>query len=102
MMKKTIVCGLLAMVGVVSASAEEFPLTFRIIPPKDVFAFPGGYGASAQLRLVKPDKLKKEPKAVSRHPLYGKRARGPAAPPGWCVWTNPRATAKATTSSWWT
>jgi len=34
-------------------------------------AFPCGYGSYGQLRLAKPAKLKKEPKAVSRRPLYG-------------------------------
>jgi hypothetical protein len=59
------------MAAVVAASAEDFPLTFRTIPAKDVMAFPGGYGTSAQLKLVKPARLNAEPKAVSGHPLYG-------------------------------
>ncbi|MCX6927290.1 MAG: hypothetical protein NT154_29410 [Verrucomicrobia bacterium] len=71
MIKTTFVCGLMTMAVLATASAEEFPLTFRTIPAKDVMSFPGGYGASGQLRLVKPAGLKKEPKAVSRHPLYG-------------------------------
>jgi hypothetical protein len=66
------------MAAVVTASAEDFPLTFRTIAAKDVMAFPGGYGTSAQLRLVKPARLKKEPKAVSRHPLYGECGGTPA------------------------
>ncbi len=70
MIKRIAVCGLLAVAAVASASAEEFALTFRTIPGKDVMAFTGGYGVGAQLRLVKPPKLKNEPKAVSRHPLY--------------------------------
>jgi hypothetical protein len=70
-MKTTFVCGLMAMATVVAASGEDFPLTFHTIPPKDVIAFPGGYGTFAQLRLVKPAQLKQEPKAISQHPLYG-------------------------------
>ena len=70
MIKPTFVCGLVAMVAVVPASAEEFPLTFQTIPAKDVMDFPGGYGVSGPLHLAKPAKVKNEPKAVSRHPLY--------------------------------
>ena len=70
MFRPTFVCGLVAIVAVVTASAEEFPLTFRTIPAKDVIAFPGGYGVSGSLHLAKPAKVKNEPKAVSRHPLY--------------------------------
>ena len=61
----------MAMAAVVTASAEDFPLTFRTIPAKDVMTFPGGYGTYGQLRLAKPERLKREPKAVSRRPLYG-------------------------------
>jgi hypothetical protein len=71
MIRPTFVCGLAALAAIVTASAGDFPLTFQTIPAKDVMAFPGGYGVSAQLRLVKPKTLKKEPKAVSRRPLYG-------------------------------
>jgi hypothetical protein len=71
MMKMTVACGLLAMAGIVSASAEEFPLTFRTIPAKDVLAFPGGMGASMQLRPERPESLRREPRALSQHPLYG-------------------------------
>ncbi len=60
----------MAATAVVTVSAEEFPLTFHTIAAKDVQAFPGGYGVFGQLRLIKPGKLEKEPKAVSRHPLY--------------------------------
>ena len=81
MIRPTFVCGLIAVAAVATASAEDFPLTFRTIAPKDVMAFPGGYGAMGQLRLAKPAKLKKEPKAVSGHPLYGEcgEADGAAA-----------------------
>src|ERR1035441_10707786 len=74
MFRPTFVCGLVAIVAVVTASAEEFPLTFRTIPAKDVIAFPGGYGVSGSLHLAKPAKVKNEPKAVSRHPLYAERS----------------------------
>ena len=71
MLRTTLVCGLIAVAAVATASADDFPLTFHTIAAKDVMAFPGGYGAMGQLRLAKPAKLAKEPKAVSPHPLYG-------------------------------
>ena len=70
-MRSTIVLGLVAMAAAAAASAEDYPLTFKTIPAKDVMAFPGGYGIYGQLRLAKPARLNKEPKAISRHPLYG-------------------------------
>ena len=71
MMRPTFICGLIAVAAVATASAEDFPLTFRTIPAKDVMAFPGGSGSGGSLQVAKPTKLKKEPKAMSRHPLYG-------------------------------
>ncbi len=71
MIRPTFVCALVAMAAVVTAPGEEFPLTFRTIPALEVMDFPGGYGSYGQLRLVKPAKVNKEPKAVSRRALYG-------------------------------
>jgi hypothetical protein len=71
MNRPTFVCGLIAVAAVATASAEDFPLTFKVIPAKDVMAFPGGSGNNGSLQSGKPTKLKKEPKAMSRHPLYG-------------------------------
>ena len=65
------ICGALALAAAATASAEDFPLTFRTIPARDVMSFSGGYGVYGQLRVEKPAKLRKEPKAMSRHPLYG-------------------------------
>src|ERR1035441_10535602 len=65
------VCVALARAVAGTISAEDFPLTFRTIPAKDVMSFPGGYGVYGQLRVEKPARLRKEPKAMSRHPLYG-------------------------------
>jgi hypothetical protein len=75
------ICGALALAAAATASAEDFPLTFRTIPAKDVMSFPGGYGVYGQLRVEKPARLRKEPKAMSRHPLYGEcrdTSTGPA------------------------
>ncbi len=79
MIKPTFICGLVAIVAVLAASAEEFPLTFRTIPAKDVMAFPGGYGVSGPLHLAKPANVTKEPRAVSRHPLYAECRETPTA-----------------------
>jgi len=75
-MKTTFVCGLLAIGAIATASAEEFPLTFRTIPAAEVVAFPGSYGAMAQLRQAKPAKLRREPKPASNHALYGDGREG--------------------------
>jgi hypothetical protein len=71
MNKLITIIGALAVGAAATASGEDFPLTFRTIPAKDVMSFPGGSGTYGQLGLAKPNKLKKEPKAVSRHALYG-------------------------------
>jgi hypothetical protein len=63
--------GAVVMAAAATASGEDFPLTFRTIPAKDVMSFPGGSGTYGQLGLDRPAKLRKEPKAFSRHPLYG-------------------------------
>ena len=83
MMRPTFVCGLMAVAAVVAASAEDFPLTFRTI------AGQGRSGLPRRLRRdrrscgwSKPAKLKKEPKAVSRHPLYGE-CRETTTGPAW-------------------
>ena len=72
--------GALAVAAAATASGEDFPLTFRTIPAKDVMSFPGGSGTYGQLGLAKPAKLRKEPKAMSRHPLYGVCRDTPAGP----------------------
>ena len=54
MIKPTFVCGLVAIAAVVAASGEDFPLTFRTIPAKDVMSFPGGSGTYGQLELARP------------------------------------------------
>src|ERR1035437_6542110 len=71
MFRPTFVCGLVAVAVVVTVTAEDFPLTFRTIPAKEVMSFPGGSGTYGQLATAQPAKLRKEPKAKSRHPLYG-------------------------------
>src|ERR1035441_3480995 len=71
MNKLITIIGALAIGATASVSGEDFPLTFRTIPAKDVMSFSGGSGTYGQVGLAKPAKLRKEPKAMSRHPLYG-------------------------------
>ena len=80
MIRPAILCSLLAMAVIVTTSGEEFPLTFQTIPAKDVMSFPGGSGTYGQLGLSKPGRLLKEPKAMSRHPLYGVCRGTPSGP----------------------
>jgi hypothetical protein len=71
LMKSTFICALAAMAVVVTVSAEEFPLIFRTIPAQDVLTFPNGAGSAALMKPERPATLRQEPKAISRHPLYG-------------------------------
>jgi len=76
MMRSRSIWALAAGAAVATASAADFPLTFRTIPAKDVMAFPGGSGVYGMLQLSKPAAIKKEPKAVSAHVLYGQCREG--------------------------
>src|ERR1019366_7381919 len=80
MNKLIIIIGALAMGATASVSGEDFPLTFRTIPAKDVMSFSGGSGTYGQVGLAKPAKLRKEPKAMSKHPLYGVCRDNPSGP----------------------
>lgn len=71
MTRPTFVCALVMLAVGLAASAADFPLAFRTIPAQDVMSFPGNVGNFGQLRLDKPAGLKREPKAISQHPLYG-------------------------------
>ena len=80
MNKLITIIGALAVGAAATASGEDFPLTFRTIPAKDVMSFPGGSGTYGQVGQAKPAKLRKEPKAMSRHPLYGVCRDTPTGP----------------------
>ena len=71
MIRRNCISLLAVLGGIVTAAAGDFPLTFRTIPAKDVMAFGGGSGSYGMLSLTKPAEVKKEPKAVSAHALYG-------------------------------
>jgi hypothetical protein len=80
MMSPALVGGVAAVAAVLTAAAEDFPLKFETIPAKDVLAFPGGSGTYGRLLLVKPAKIKTEPRAVSQRPLYGECRELPSGP----------------------
>lgn len=53
------------------APAKEFPLQLEKMTATKAFACPGGSMIGTTLATQKPKSLKEEPKAVSKHPLYG-------------------------------
>jgi len=63
-------CGAMALVMAGTAVGEDFPLTLRTIPAKDVVSFPGNTGTYGLLKQSKPARLKKEPKAMSSKAFY--------------------------------
>jgi hypothetical protein len=80
MIRSTFVVAIGLALGLAPVAAEDFPLEYQPIPPKDVMSFPGGYGVYAQLRLAKPKGIKAEPKPVSKRPIYGECRQGSASP----------------------
>ena len=71
MIRPAILCSLLAMAVIVTTSGEEFPPHIPNHSREGRNSFPGGTSTYGQLGLSKPGRLLKEPKAMSRHPLYG-------------------------------
>lgn len=71
MKNKLLIMGAVLMTLPGFARAAEFPLEFKTINPGEVMAFPGGSGISALALPRKPAEIRKEPAAVSSHPLYG-------------------------------
>ncbi len=53
------------------ATAETYPLSFKAVTAEQMESLPGGYGLYGDLQTTKPTGIKKEPKPVSGHPLYG-------------------------------
>ncbi len=80
MMRRALVGGAAVMAAALTATAEDFPLKFETIPAQDVLEFPGGSGTYGMLALAKPGKIKNEPKAVSKRPLYGECRQMPSGP----------------------
>ena len=60
-----------AVASTSTSTAKDYPLEIKTIKAEQVMAFPGGYGAHGMLSLRKPAGLKREPRAVSRHAIYG-------------------------------
>jgi hypothetical protein len=76
MKKLMLLCGAAMMAIPVCSSAETFPLEFKTLDAQQAMAFPGGSGTYGQIRL-KAERTLKEPKAISRHPLYGQLGDAP-------------------------
>ena len=51
--------------------AADFPLEFKTLTAPEALALPGGGSTAAVVDLQKPADIRKEPPAISRHPLYG-------------------------------
>ena len=75
MQKHRLVCGVAVIAMTATAVATEYPLTFQTLTVDEAMAFPGGSGAYGSLSVNKPPSLRKEPKAVSKRPLYGEVGR---------------------------
>jgi hypothetical protein len=76
MKKLHLFLGLVAGMGSMAAIAGQYQFEFKSLNLEDTFAFQGGYGVTASLGLKRPADLKKEPKAISKDPLYGQVAAG--------------------------
>jgi hypothetical protein len=77
----TLFCSALALAMAGTASAKDFPLQFKTLKADQVMEFPGGFGSYGQVR-AKADRVLKEPKAVSEHPLYGRWQQQEEQKPG--------------------
>lgn len=70
MAKKAALLGVATLLAASATPAAQFPLERREIAPQYAAAGPGG-GPVGGLSKQRPGKLTKEPKPVSRDPLYG-------------------------------
>jgi len=66
-----LVCGAVFMAIPVLSSAKDFPLEFKTLNAQEAMAFPGGAGIYGTIQPNKPAGIRKEPAAISKHPLYG-------------------------------
>ena len=71
MTKKMAVLILAAFAAGSLALAADFPLKVKSLTSEEAMRLPGGFGAMGQVATAKPPAISKEPKAVSKHPLYG-------------------------------
>lgn len=71
MTKTMLVCGAVFLAIPVLSSAKDFPLEFKTLNAQDAMAFPGGAGIYGSIQPNKPAGIRKEPPAISKHPLYG-------------------------------
>lgn len=63
--------GLAVVASAITVSAKDFPLEVVKVSGREAMMSPGGYGAYGRPTFSKPSQLKKEPAAVSAHPIYG-------------------------------
>jgi len=71
MRKTMLVCGLVFLAIPVLVTAKDFPLEFKTLNVEEVKGYQWSYGAVQMIVAAKPAALRKEPKPVSAHPLYG-------------------------------
>jgi len=72
MTRSMLLCGAVIMAVPVLAPAKDCPLEFKTLNAQEVKGYRWSYGAVQMIVAAKPAELKKEPDAVSAHPLYGK------------------------------
>ncbi|HEY5912414.1 MAG TPA: hypothetical protein VJA21_17570 [Verrucomicrobiae bacterium] len=80
MIRAAMVCAAAVIAAGFGATAANYPLTFKTVTADQISKLPGGYGAMGDLRANKPAGIKKEPKAISRHPLYGETREDESGP----------------------
>jgi hypothetical protein len=74
------VCAAALVAAAFAAIAENYPLTFKAVTADQMELLPGGYGIYGDLRLAKPAGIKKEPKPISRHAVYGETREDESGP----------------------
>jgi len=71
MKRPMLLCSTVLLAIPVLASAKDCPLEFKTLDAQEVKGYRWSYGAVQMMVAAKPAELKKEPDAISAHPLYG-------------------------------
>ena len=71
MSKSSVVLAVAVFAVAAYAPAKEFPLQLQKMDATEAFACPGGNMIGTVLVAKKPKSIRNEPRAVSKHPLYG-------------------------------
>jgi hypothetical protein len=69
MRRLILLCGAMALAA--GAAGKDFPLEFKTLTAQEAMAFPGGAGLSGVFQGGRASGIRKEPPAISKHPLYG-------------------------------